>query len=141
MTEVTMRMKQFEGSSPGTSNVVTQIAISQASNVNLGGTSENRYLDWQEYSQEDHIFGKTVVQSRFIGNSSQAAKPVPCVETRTAINDPEVVKFLRAEIDENCTPCSGFLVEKAEATEPLEGDEEGLWIHVVIRSQDRKSVV
>lgn len=138
MTEVTMKMKQFEGSSPGTSNVVTQIAISQATNANLGRTSENRYLDWQEYSQEDHIFGKTVVQSRFIGNSSQAAKPVPCAETRAAINDPEVVKFLRAEIDENCTPCSGFLVEKAEATVPLEGGEEGLWIHVVIRSQEPK---
>jgi hypothetical protein len=136
MTEVTMKMKQFEGSSPGTSNAATQIAINQSTNANLGGSFENRYLDWQEYPQDDHIFGKTVVQSRFIGNSSQAARPVPCAETRTAINDPEVVKFLRAEADENCTPCSGFIVDKAEATEPLEGGKDGLWIHVVIRSQE-----
>ncbi|OKP14225.1 hypothetical protein PENSUB_77 [Penicillium subrubescens] len=138
MTEVTMKMKQFEGSSPGTGSAVTQIAISQTANVNLGGTSESRYLDWQEYPQEDHIFGKTVVQSRFIGNSNQAAKSVPCVHIRTEINDPEVLKFLRGEIDESYAPCDGFLVEKSQATEPLEGGEDGLWIHVVIRSHEPK---
>ncbi|GFF93500.1 hypothetical protein IFM53868_07210 [Aspergillus udagawae] len=130
-------MRQFEGSSPHTGNAVGQIAISQSTNANLGGTTESRYLDWLEYPQEDHIFGKTVVQSRFIGNSTQA-RPVPCVETRAEIKDPNIGKFLRAEIDENCMPYDGFLVEKAQATEPHEGRTDGLWIQVVIRSQEPK---
>lgn len=57
---------------------------------------------------------------------------------RTEIDDPTVLNFLRAEIDENCAPCDGFLIEKAKATEPLEGGKDGLWIHVVIRSQEPK---
>jgi hypothetical protein len=98
------------------------------------------YLDWQEYPHEDHTFGKTVVQSRFIGNSNHAAKSVPCVDNRVEINDPEVLKFLRGEIEESCTPCDGFLVEKSQANEPLEGGEDGLRIHVVIRSQEPKCI-
>ncbi|KAL5356587.1 hypothetical protein BJX96DRAFT_143052 [Aspergillus floccosus] len=139
MTEVTVKMRQFEGPSPSTGNSVHQIAISQSTNVNLGGTSENRYLDWQEYPQEDHIFGKTVVQSRFIGsNTNQAGRSVPCVETRTEINDPNIGRFLRAEIDEDFMPRDGFLAEKAQTMEPPEGGKDGLWIQVVIRSQEPK---
>jgi len=139
MTEVTVKMRQFEGPSPSTGDTIHQIAISQAANVNLGGTTEHRYLDWQEYPQEDHIFGKTIVQSRFIGSTTnQTGRPVPCVQTRTEINDPNIEKFLRAEIDEACMPYDGFLVEKAQATEPLEGGKDGLWMEVVIRSQEPK---
>src|SRR5690349_19741728 len=100
MTEVTVKIKHFEAPSPTTGNTISQIAISQSTNVNLGGTSETRYLDWQEYPQEDHIFGKTVVQSRFIGNSDGVANPVPSVGTRTETDDPNVNKYLRGEINE-----------------------------------------
>ncbi|PCG89368.1 Hypothetical protein PENO1_104430 [Penicillium occitanis (nom. inval.)] len=138
MTEVTVKIKHFEAPSPTTGSTINQIAISQSTNVNLGGTNETRYLDWQEYPQEDHIFGKTIVQSRFIGNSNGVANPVPSVETRTETRDPNVTKYLRAEIDENCMPHDGFLVEKPLAFEALEGGKDGLWIQVVIRSQEPK---
>ncbi|PCG88482.1 Hypothetical protein PENO1_110020 [Penicillium occitanis (nom. inval.)] len=138
MTEVTVKIKHFEAPSPTTGNTISQIAISQSTNVNLGGTSETRYLDWQEYPQEDHIFGKTVVQSRFIGNSDGVANPVPSVGTRTETDDPNVNKYLRGKIDEKGASHDGFLVEKAQAIEPLEGGKDGLWIHVVIRSQEQK---
>jgi hypothetical protein len=143
MTEVTIKMKQCEGPSRGTGSPVCQIAISQSTNVNLGGTSENRYMDWLKYPQEDHIFGKAVIQSRFIGSAQQhssVAKPMPCAETQTEIDDPNIGKFLRAEIDEDCMPCDGFLVEEGRANEPLEGGKDGLWIQVVIRSQEPKWV-
>ncbi|KAF4210925.1 hypothetical protein CNMCM5878_003423 [Aspergillus fumigatiaffinis] len=140
MTEVTVKIKQFEGASPTTGNTISQMAISQSTNVNLGGTNESRYLDWHEYPQEDHIFGKTIVQSRFIGNADGGAKPVPSVGTRTETSDPNVNKYLRGEIDEKGTPQDGFLVEKPQAAEPLEGGKDGLWIQVVIRNQEGKWV-
>lgn len=64
--------------------------------------------------------------------------------TQTEIDDSNIGKFrkfLRAEIDGDCIPYDGFLVEKAQANGAHEDGRDGLWIQVVIGSQDPKRVV
>ncbi|KAH7146187.1 hypothetical protein EDB81DRAFT_883610 [Dactylonectria macrodidyma] len=140
MTEVTVKMKHLLGTSPPTGAPVPQIAIEQS--TSMSRTSENRFLDWSENPQEDPIFGKNVVQSRLIGNdTSSGDRARPLVEVQAAIDDANIGKFLRGEIDENLQPCDGFLVEppKKEHSQ-LKGGNEGVWLNVVIRNQDSKTV-
>lgn len=142
MTEVTVEMKHFLGINIQTGASVPQITITQSTNmnVNMSGTTENRFLDWSENPQEDHIFGKTVVQSRFIGGqTSSDGISRPCVDVQTSVDDPDIAKFLRGEVDENLQSCSGFLVEPPlKEHHHLKEGHAGVWLNIVIRSQDSK---
>ncbi|EXK25800.1 hypothetical protein FOMG_17571 [Fusarium oxysporum f. sp. melonis 26406] len=145
MTDVTVRMEHSHGTNPRTGASVSQITINQSTSmsVNLNGTSENRFLDWSENPQEDHIFGKTIVQSRLIGNqTSSDGVSRPCVDIQTSVDDPNIGKFLRGEVDENLQPCDGFLIEPPLTKHhQLKECNAGLWLNVVIRSQDSKWMV
>ncbi|KAH7145421.1 hypothetical protein B0J13DRAFT_524961 [Dactylonectria estremocensis] len=140
MTEVTVKMKHFLGKSPQTGEPVSQIAIDQS--TSMSSTSENRFLDWSENPQEDPIFGRNVVQSRLIGiNPSSGDGARPFVEVQASTDDPNIGKFLRGEIDENLQPCYGFLVEPPkEHHSQLKGGNGGVWLNVVIRNQESKSI-
>jgi hypothetical protein len=142
MTEVTVKMKHFLGINTQTGASVPQITITQSTNmnVNMSGTTENRFLDWSENPQEDHIFGKTVVQSRIIGGqTSSDGISRPFMDVQTSVNDPDIAKFLRGEVDENLQPCSGFLVEPPlKEYHHLKEGHAGVWLNIVIRSQDSK---
>ncbi|KAH6999260.1 hypothetical protein BKA56DRAFT_43349 [Ilyonectria sp. MPI-CAGE-AT-0026] len=140
MTEVTVKMKHFLGTSPQTGAPVPHIAIEQS--TSMSSTFENHFLDWLENSQEDPIFGKNVVQSQLIGNGpSSGDRARPFVEVQATTDDPNIGRFLRGEIDENLQPCDGFLVEPPkEDHSQLKGGNEGVWLSVVIRNQDSKSI-
>lgn len=131
-------MKQFVGANPTTSASTVQIDITQSTGTGLGGTADSRYLDWSEIPGEDHIFGKVIAQSRFVGGKVSEGKERPDLEVQTKVDDPNVGKFLRGEIGEDLKPCEGFLVEKAQKEALGVNGESGLWTHVLTRSQDGK---
>jgi hypothetical protein len=141
LATVTMKIKQFLGTNPRTSAQTVEIAIGQSTGTGIGSTQDSRYLDWSENPGEDHIFGKTIAQARFVGGSQQSSpdgKARPDVEVQTKIDDSNIGKFLRGEIGEDLKPCEGFLVEKAQKEYPGMNADAGLWAHVVIRSQESK---
>ncbi|KXJ84894.1 hypothetical protein Micbo1qcDRAFT_186843 [Microdochium bolleyi] len=135
LAEVTVKKHQFVSNHPGTSTPRVQIAIVQTTSTGMGGTLDNRYLDWSENHQEDRLFGNTKVQTRFIGGSSSDGMVLPDLELQTPIDDPNILKFLRGEIGDNLEPSEGYLVEAPKGVFPGVVNEEGLWIHVFIRNQ------
>jgi hypothetical protein len=73
-----------------------------------------------------------------VPGAASEGKSRPELEIQTTIEDPNIAKFLRGEIDEDGKPCEGFLVEVPKKDVLGLNGQEGLWTHVVIRSQDSK---
>lgn len=144
MADITVKIKHSLGTNPQTGLSVPQLDINQSTSMNthLGGTNEHRYLDWSENPQEDHIFGRTIVQARLIGDeASPEEKARPYLDVHATMDHSDIKKFLRGEIDENLQPCEGFIVEPPQGAHPgVQGGRAGLWVNVVIRDQDAKWV-
>ena len=141
MADVTIKTEYSRAINPHTTEEAEQIAITQTTNLNLGGTSEVRYIDGSSVAQEDHIFGSTVVQSRYIGGNrnTEDGSVLPRVEVQSTIDDPKIAQFLQGKLNMDYTPCDGFLVESPEKSHSGIKDEDiGIWISLTIRSQEPK---
>jgi hypothetical protein len=111
---------------------LTRIEISQSTSSGLPGTNETRYLDWEERTQEDHIFGKCAVRARWIFDSNNINwRLVPVVDAQTTLaEDDNIARFLAGEINDDLRPLEGFLVERPQEVTPGQG---GLWLQLFIR--------
>lgn len=139
LATITTKIKQFPRTDPRTAAQTIEIAISQSTGI--ASTQESRYLDWSENLGEDRMFGKTITQAQFIAGSQQSfsnGKVRPDFELRTKIDNVNIGKFLRGEVGEDLKPCEGFLVEAAQKQYPGVNKDAGLWIYVVMRSQESK---
>ena len=131
-------MRQALTMNPATSAQTVEITVAQSTNTGLGATSTKQYLDWSEVARDDNIFGKTIIQSRHIsGAPSLGGKSRPDLHIQTKINDPNIEKFLKGEIGEDLQPSEGYLVEVPQKEFPSVNGEAGLWIQVVMRSEDK----
>jgi hypothetical protein len=138
LATVTLKLTQVSGISPSTSNPTIEITVLQSTGTSLGATTDKLYLDWTVLAREDHIFGKTTAQARFVLGAASEGKSRPQLEIQTTIEDANIAKFLKGEIDEDGEPCEGFLVEVPKKDVLGVNGQQGLWTHVVIKSQDSK---
>lgn len=139
LATVTTKIKQFPKTDPRTATQTIEIAITQSTGI--ASTQESRYLDWSENPGEDRMFGKTITQAKFVAGSQQSfsnGKIRPDIELQTKIDNVNIGKFLRGEIGDDLKPCEGFLVETAQKQYPGVNGDAGLWVHVVMRSQESK---
>lgn len=136
LANITMVIKQSPGVSPGTSTPTVQLEIGQATSSGIGGMQITRYLDWIEYAANDSLFGKTIGKARFVGGEQINGKARPGLDIQTRVDDENIAKFLTGEIGLDLKPCEGFFVEKALKEYPDVNGQEGLWVHLVLRSED-----
>ncbi|KAL2867589.1 uncharacterized protein BJX67DRAFT_387825 [Aspergillus lucknowensis] len=137
MSSVILDIKEFHEVENGSATPLTRIEILQSTTSGLPGTSEKRYIDWEERTQEDHIFGKCVVRARWICDSKNVnGRTLPVVDIQTTLaEDENIVRFLAGEVGDDLRPSEGFLVEKPQ--EVKEG-QDGLWLQLFIRHVEGK---
>lgn len=137
MSSVILDIKEFTQVDESSTIPLTRFEISQSTSSGLPGTSEKRYLDWEDRTQEDHIFGKCAVRARWVGDSKNVnGRILPVFDLQTTlVQDDSTAKFLAGEINGDLSPSEGFLVERPKEVMTI-GD--GLWLQLFIRHLEGK---
>ncbi|KAI5285683.1 hypothetical protein KEM54_000381 [Ascosphaera aggregata] len=92
----------------------------------IKGTSEVRYLNWQERSHEDAIFGKVVGRSKFLDANGNT----PVLDIQTSVADAKekeaIEKFLKGEVLADGKTASSFATD----------EQKDAFLHSWVKSQE-----
>ncbi|KAL3444589.1 hypothetical protein BJX65DRAFT_283196 [Aspergillus insuetus] len=122
---VTLKITQDSEVSAPSAGPVDSITLEQVLSGGFGGAPEKRILDWTESKHNDTLFGRVVIQSRYISGLKGAdGKIQPVFAAATPGIDPILESFLNEAVF-----VDGY-------TDITESNLDNLFLHDFVRSED-----